>query len=146
MSEERRKRRQQAREQAQAPPSFKLTPKGMLIVAVVLVVLAVGLTIKHHFDHKYDAFAKCLKDRNVLMYGAYWCPHCADQKELFGASFKYAPYVECGLEGNRRGEQQVCKDAGVKLFPTWQFPPTGQRYEGNLSLESLSDRTGCPLP
>jgi hypothetical protein len=145
MSEE-RKRRRQAREEAQAPKSAKVNRKNLVIIAVVVVVLAVGLYAKHRMDHKYDAFARCLKDRNVLMYGAYWCPHCAEQKELFGASFKYAPYVECGIEGNRRGEQQVCKDAGIKLFPTWQFPPTGERVEGNLSLEALSDKTGCPLP
>lgn len=144
MSEE-RKRRRQAREQAQTPRSFKLTPKFFVITAVVVVVAGVGGYAKYRFDHKYDAFARCLKERHVLMYGAYWCPHCAEQKELFGASFKYAPYVECGLEGNRRGEQQVCKDAGIKLFPTWQFPPTGERVEGNLSLEALSDKTGCPL-
>lgn len=145
MSEE-RKRRKQAREQAEVPRSFKLTPKTIIIAAVVVAAAAAGGYAKFRMDHKYDAFARCLKDRNVLMYGAYWCPHCAEQKELFGASFKYAPYVECGIEGNRRGERQACKDAGIKLFPTWQFPPTGERVEGNLSLEALRDKTGCALP
>ena len=29
-------------------------------------------------------FAKFLSDNNFKMYSAYWCPHCHDQKQLFG--------------------------------------------------------------
>lgn len=118
-------------------------------IVIGIFILAGGLLVAmilYRQSHRYDSFAKCLKDRHVLMYGAYWCPHCAEQKEKFGASFKYAPYVECGIPGNTRGEQDVCKDAGIKHFPTWQFPPVGERVEQVLSLDDLSDRTGCPLP
>ena len=75
------------------------------------------------------------------MYGAYWCPHCADQKAMFEASFKYVPYVECGVPGSR-DEAQVCKDAGIKHFPTWEFAD-GERREGTLTLQSLGTKTGC---
>ena len=78
------------------------------------------------------------------MYGAFWCPHCAEQKELFGSSFQYAPYIECGIQGSH-GINQVCTDAGIKRFPTWVFTD-GERVEGKKSLEYLSDKTGCPLP
>ena len=118
-------------------------------IVIGIFILAGGLLVAmilYRQSHRYDSFAKCLKDRHVLMYGAYWCPHCAEQKEKFGSSFKYAPYVECGIPGNTRGEQEVCKDAGIKHFPTWQFPPVGERVEQVLSLDDLSDRTGCPLP
>ena len=66
------------------------------------------------------------------MYGAYWCPHCADQKEMFESSFQYIPYVECGMPGSR-DEAQVCIDAGIKHFPTWEFAD-GERREGAQSL------------
>ncbi len=115
------------------------------IIFILAICLFVAMLI-YRQRHRYDGFAKCLNDRHVLMYGAYWCPHCAEQKEKFGASFKYAPYVECGIPGNTRGEQQVCKDAGIKHFPTWQFPPVGERFEGTLSLDDLSERSGCALP
>ena len=118
-------------------------------IVIGIFILAGGLLVAmilYRQSHRYDSFAKCLKDRHVLMYGAYWCPHCAEQKEKFGSSFKYAPYVECGIPGNTRGEPEVCKDAGIKHFPTWQFPPVGERVEQVLSLDDLSDRTGCPLP
>jgi len=115
---------------------------GLLIVAV----LGAAYYLDRRSEHKYDAFARCLGDRGVKMYGAWWCPHCQEQKEKFRASFEYAPYVECGVKGDLKGQNPVCKDDGIKHFPTWQFPPTGERVEKVLSLEELSDRTGCSLP
>ena len=54
------------------------------------------------------------------MYGLYWCPHCIEQKEMFGAAFHYVPYVECAIKGSSEMAPE-CKVAGVKLFPSWQF-------------------------
>jgi len=82
----------------------------------------------------------------VKMYGAFLCPHCVEQKEEFGASFEYAPYVECGIKGEAHGRSQACKDANIEHYPTWQFPPTGERVERVFTLQELSDRTGCSLP
>lgn len=120
---------------------------GRLALYAVLIVAAFGLAfyLGNRMQHKHDAFARCLKDRGVTMYGAWWCPHCTEQKEKFGASFEYAPYIECGVKGDLHGQNPVCKDAGITHFPTWQFPPTGERVERIFSLEELSDRTGCPL-
>ena len=97
-------------------------------------------------QHKHDGFARCLTERGVKMYGAWWCPHCVEQKEKFGASFEYVPYVECGIKGDLHAQSQVCKDENIKHYPTWQFPPTGERVERVFTLQELSDRTGCPLP
>jgi hypothetical protein len=81
------------------------------------------------------------------MYGAWWCPHCQEQKEKFGeTSFKLAPYTECGVPGDIKGQNPVCREQGITHFPTWQFPPTGERVERVFTLQELSDRTGCPLP
>ena len=89
---------------------------------------------------------KILTDRGVKMYGAWWCPHCVEQKEKFGASFEFVPYVECGIKGDLHGRSQACRDANIEHYPTWQFPPTGERVERIFSLQELSDRTGCALP
>jgi len=145
MSKE-RKRNQRPEVQAEVASERRISGKKIIAAIVILAVGSLIAMILYRQSHRYDAFAKCLKDRHVLMYGAYWCPHCSEQKEKFGASFKYAPYVECGIPGNTRGELQVCRDADIKHFPTWQFPPVGERVERILSLEELSDRTGCPLP
>jgi len=143
MSEERRQR-QREREQ-RTTNSAKL---GKRALYAVLIVAALGLAyyLGTRVQHKYDGFARCLSDRGVKMYGAYWCPHCQEQKEAFGASFEYVPYVECGVKGNLRAQSQVCKDEKVNHYPTWQFPPTGERVERVFTLQELSDRTGCSLP
>ncbi len=121
---------------------------GRTAIYAALIVAGFGLAyfLGNLSQHKHDRFARCLKDRGVVMYGAYWCPHCQDQKTEFGLSFEYAPYIECGIEGDTHGVAKACKDAGIAHYPTWQFPPTGERVERVLSLEQLSDRTGCPLP
>ncbi len=39
----------------------------------------------------------------------------------------------------------ICKQAGVKNFPTWQFAD-GSRMEGPQPLAVLGDKAGCRLP
>jgi len=141
-----RKNKRKTQVEPEIAPERRLSRKKMIFAILAAAAALVLAVVVYRQRHRYDGFAKCLSDRHVLMYGAYWCPHCAEQKEKFGASFKYAPYVECGVPGNTRQENQVCTDAGIKHFPTWQFPPVGEREEGSLSLEDLSDRSGCPLP
>jgi|SRR5579859_1529522 len=143
MSQERRERQ---KERLGLPTDASQKWRRMAIyAAVVLVVFGVAYYFYHRSQHQHDAFARCLSERGVKMYGAWWCPHCIEQKEKFGASFEYAPYVECGIKGQTQGQSQVCKDADVKHYPTWQFPPTGVRVERVFSLDELSDRTGCAL-
>jgi glutaredoxin len=113
----------------------------LLIVAASAAVIYLGLRKR---GNRLDGFAKCLATKQTTMYGAYWCPHCADQKQMFESSFQYVPYVECGVPGSR-DEAPVCKDAGIKHFPTWQFAD-GERQEGTLALQTLGAKTGCSLP
>jgi hypothetical protein len=140
MSEERRKR-QQERDRT----STSLMTQKNLVRGGVVVLLAIAFFAGWYYkNHKYDKFAQCLASKQATMYGLYWCPHCIEQKEMFGKSFHYVPYVECAIKGSSE-VAPPCKIAGVKLFPSWQFgsdPPK----EGVLSLEALSDKTGCSLP
>jgi len=143
MSQERRERRKEKLEIKTSKRNW-----GRIAVYAVLIVAAFGLAyyLGHRMQRKHDAFARCLSDRGVKMYGAFWCQHCQEQKQKFDASFEYAPYIECGVKGKGPGDQtQVCKDDNIKHYPTWQFPPTGERVERVFTLEELSDRTGCPL-
>jgi hypothetical protein len=139
-----RKERQQAREDLpQRDPAFL---RKVIIGAMIMAAFGATYYLGYHRRaHRYDAFARCLTQRDVKMYGAYWCPHCSDQKAMFDAAFQYAPYIECGVPGDTSKILPVCSDAGIKHFPTWQFPPTGERVEGAIPLEDLSLRTGCPL-
>ena len=40
------------------------------------------------------AFAKALAQANVKYFGAFWCIHCAEQKQLFQDGADYLPYIE----------------------------------------------------
>lgn len=105
--------------------------------ALVLLVVLAGCA------GQYDAFAKCLTENKVTMYGAYWCPHCAAQKEVFGSSFKHVTYVECSLP-NKAGQTQFCKDQAIKSYPTWEFEGA-DRLTGKQSLQALSEKSGCAI-
>jgi|SRR5450432_1115805 len=109
----------------------------VLIAAAFGGVWALG---KLHARKKVDGFAQCLTDRGAVMYGLFWCPHCEDQKELFGSSFRNIHYVECGTPDHH--EQPQCAAQGLKDFPTWQFVD-GQRQIGGMSLGELAAKTGC---
>lgn len=141
MSEERRKRQ----EERDASRSGEGKTNNLLMYGVVLILLvAAYMGGRYHKNHKYDSFAQCLATKQAKMYGLYWCPHCIEQKEMFGASFHNVPYVECAIKGSSEMAPE-CKAAGLKLFPSWQFGPEHPK-EGVLSLEELSDKTGCSLP
>jgi hypothetical protein len=117
------------------------------IAILILIIAAFALTYylgRRRRTTRLDAFAQCLAAKQARMYGAFWCPHCADQKELFQSSFQYVPYIECGIKGSR-AENDTCLQAGVKRFPTWAFAD-GERREGVLQLQALSEKTGCSLP
>jgi hypothetical protein len=140
MSEERRKRQ----EELQNENSEGKRTRMLIYVGILILVAAAFLAGRYYKNHKYDSFAKCLASKQAKMYGLYWCPHCVDQKAMLGSAFKYVPYVECAIRGSRELAPE-CKVAGVKLFPSWQFgmdPPK----EGVLSLDALSEKTGCSLP
>ncbi|MEY4731111.1 MAG: hypothetical protein RL681_57 [Candidatus Parcubacteria bacterium] len=112
-----------------------------LFILIALVLAGVGLFELYGFpvaDGTYDAFAKCLADKKVTMYGAAWCPHCQREKRLFGSSIQFVPYVECP------NNPQMCLAKGVKGYPTWVFPD-GRIFAGEQGLQKLSSESGCPL-
>lgn len=90
------------------------------------------------------ALAECLTEKGAKMYGAYWCSHCIAQKKLFGAAFDKVDYIECATPGNPRQQTQACDDAGIKGYPTWTFAD-GSHLSGEISLEALADKAGCPF-
>jgi hypothetical protein len=142
MSEERKKRQQERDRQSSGAGSRKSAALAVILIICALLYYAAW----HHRSHKYDKFAQCLTSKQATMYGLFYCSHCADQKEMFGESFHYVHYVECALKAPPDPVlAPQCQAAGIKLFPSWQFgadPPK----EGVLSLEELSEKSGCSLP
>ncbi|MFZ0322074.1 MAG: hypothetical protein WAL56_23305 [Candidatus Sulfotelmatobacter sp.] len=141
MSDQRRKQQQKRDAVAVAiVPSRKMLMWGGIAVLFALA-WAGGW---YYRNHRYDNFAKCLASKQTKMYGLYWCPHCAEQKAMFGKAIRYVPYVECAIKGVG-GITAECKAAGIKLFPSWQFGANPPK-EGVFPMQELSDKTGCPLP
>lgn len=81
------------------------------------------------------ALAAHLKKIGAKMYGAYWCPHCTRQKEMFGAAIRSIDYVECDPQGDNP-RPKLCQAAKIKGYPTWEI--NGQLYPGTQSLEELA--------
>lgn len=80
-----------------------------------------------------------LSKSEAKFYGASWCPHCTDQKHLFGSSEKRIPYVECSPGGPKGPQAQECKDKNIQSYPTWII--NGQRYTGVQALDTLAQLT-----
>lgn len=119
------------------------------IVGLVVIILAVVAVVRGDGKKEasgpgvYDEFAMCLADKGATFYGAFWCPHCKAQKKLFGSSEKLLPYVECSTpDGNN--QTQICIDNNIETYPTWEFAD-GSRLSGEIPLEQLSEKTGCPI-
>ncbi|MDX2231398.1 MAG: hypothetical protein NW220_17315 [Leptolyngbyaceae cyanobacterium bins.349] len=89
------------------------------------------------------ALAAHLKKVGAKMYGAYWCPHCTRQKEMFGAALRDINYVECDPRGEN-AKPKLCSDAGVKGYPTWDI--NGKSYVGVQSLEELANASNYKGP
>lgn len=90
-----------------------------------------------------QALANYFNDIDATMYGAYWCPHCADQKAMFGEAVSTINYVECDPEGDN-AQPQLCIDEGIEGFPSWKI--NGELYPGVHSLEQLADISGYDGP
>ncbi|MFQ5532193.1 MAG: hypothetical protein ACE5ES_06265, partial [Candidatus Nanoarchaeia archaeon] len=70
--------------------------------------------------------------------------HCNAQKATFGNSWDKVNYIECSLPGGS-GQTAECTREGIQGYPTWEFQD-GSRRSGELSLQTLSDLSGCALP
>jgi uncharacterized membrane protein/glutaredoxin len=94
-------------------------------------------------DPMVRALAEHLSERGVLFYGASWCPHCQEQKRLFGASASRLPYIECSLGGPTSPQSAACRSAGVQSYPTWVID--GRAMVGQvMTLAQLADASGFP--
>lgn len=112
---------------------------------------------------------KALGERKALMFGAYWCPYCDQERQELGKDVFAEGSGEVGSESRRpmvryvecdaRGEgarPDLCAFAGVRSFPTWALsdPDTGpggglpfKLFPGARGLLGLERMTGlAPQP
>ena len=108
---------------------------------------AVVLGLHLHFSGLFDpaagpedpylkALAMHLDENGARFYGAYWCPACQRQKEIFAASAERLPYVECTPQGRNGPLSLDCEDARISDYPTWTIG--GRRVTGVLDPAALA--------
>ncbi|MGH1395971.1 MAG: vitamin K epoxide reductase family protein [Trichormus sp.] len=90
------------------------------------------------------ALARHLVKVGAKEYVAYWCPHCHEQKQLFGQeAYKILEEnnvkVECAAD-SPNSKVELCKAAKIDGFPTWII--NGKTYSGVQNLSELAKATG----
>ncbi|AFZ42748.1 Vitamin K epoxide reductase [Halothece sp. PCC 7418] len=82
------------------------------------------------------ALAEHLSSIGAKKYGAFWCPHCFEQKQLFGkTAFDKINYIECDPRGVNP-QPEACQAAKIQSYPSWEI--NGEIYRGTQPLERLS--------
>ncbi len=125
--------------------------KALISIVAVIIGVAIIVLIVHSAKKSASEaatsplgiFATCVKDSGTKFYGATWCPHCLNQKALFEKAYKQLPYIECSPQQGTL--LQVCKDANIESFPTWDYP-NGTRVTGGQSIADLAKGSNCPIP
>lgn len=122
-------------------------PRWGVIIAVILIVVAIlAVFMFTNTEPQYEELAQCLTDTGTVMYGAWWCPHCAEQKRILGENtFKeHIDYIECATGGpiDIPATPLLCEQANITGFPTWEFSD-GSRAVGVIQPDVLAQRSGC---
>ena len=90
------------------------------------------------------ALADHLTKTGAVIYTAWWCPHCHDQKERFGRqAAARLKVVECAADG-RNSQTALCEQKKIQGFPTWEI--NGKLDSGDKTLKQLADLSGYQGP
>jgi uncharacterized membrane protein len=140
--------------------------RGQLIFRGVLIALLVGITgigwataldrpelatgrgvpplVRAASTPATLALADHLTASGAVMYSAYWCPHCHEQKELFGKeAAARLKIVECAPDG-RNSQAALCNARKIQGFPSWEI--AGRVDSGVKPLAKLADLSGYKGP
>ncbi len=83
------------------------------------------------------SLAKFLTKQNISLYNAYWCPHCHDQKEMFGReAVLELNLIECAPDGEN-SQTEVCQEKEITAFPSWEIK--GEIISGVRTLNELAE-------
>ncbi|MGR9089090.1 MAG: vitamin K epoxide reductase family protein [Gammaproteobacteria bacterium] len=123
---------------------------GWRLGSTAAAIIVVGLMHLHYAgafdpaagpeDPYLRGLAEHLEANGAKFYGAFWCPHCQEQKLVFGASAKRLPYVECSPNGQRGARSTACIGADISNYPTWIIG--GQRFERAMTSKLLARYSG----
>jgi uncharacterized membrane protein/glutaredoxin len=77
-------------------------------------------------------------------YKAWWCPHCHEQKQMFGKeAYKELTEIECDPNG-KNARPDLCQAAGIQGYPTWEI--NGKLLSGAKFPDELAQLSGYTGP
>ena len=86
--------------------------------------------------------ARHLSWQGAVLYVAYWCPHCFEQKQMFGREASAElKVVECAPDGFQN-QAALCQQKQLVGYPSWEID--GQVDVGVKSLRRLSELSRFP--
>ncbi|MDF5720529.1 MAG: vitamin K epoxide reductase family protein [Rhizonema sp. PD37] len=107
--------------------------------------LGVGWPIRSSSGEAEIGLARHLTQIGAKEYIAWWCPHCHEQKELFGKeAYPEIKHIDCDPQGKDDPQPDVCQAVGIKGYPTWQI--NGKLYPNVQQLETLAQVSGYKGP
>jgi glutaredoxin len=126
----------------------KTTTLAIIVVAILGLVFGLNKSASQSpsgiSNTAMAEFGECVTNSGAVFYGAFWCPHCSDQKKLLGEAMESIEYVECSTpDGN--SQTRECIDKAIKSYPTWIFGDGSFQTEV-LGLSELASKTGCVAP
>jgi uncharacterized membrane protein/glutaredoxin len=136
--------------------------RGQLVFRVLLLALVVGLSglgwaaavdrpaaesgpgipmaVTTTSTPEAIALAEHLTAKGIVMYSAWWCPHCHEQKQLFGKeATARLTVIECAPDG-RDSQKELCDTKAIEGFPSWEID--GKLDSGVKPLQRLKELSG----
>ena len=96
--------------------------------------------IKNKSSKSKIEFAKYLTKNKIVMYSAWWCSHCNDQKNLFGKeAVEELTIIECAKDG-KNSQYKLCEEKEIQGTPSWEID--GKIYSGTKTLNQLAELSG----
>jgi hypothetical protein len=111
-----------------------------VVYSLIGLIVVFSIAAVYSYSQKpgeYDDFAKCLTEKEVVVYGNDFCSFTGKQLNYFGKSEKYLDYVKC------TGNQELCDAKGIRVTPTWEID--GKMHENVQTFDKLSGLTGCEI-
>jgi len=94
-----------------------------------------GYSIFETFKEK--EFKKCLQEKNIILYINSQSP----TKTL--NYLRTSDYLRSVEVNNCFLDKSYCDNEGIDFYPTWDI--NGKKVEGDISVDDLSDVSGCVL-
>jgi len=110
---------------------------GILMAVIVgslfYAIKTTGYAVAADNENGMEQFARCVYESGATVYISL-DPESQEQMNMFGEYSDSIKYVIC--EG-------ACERRDITKFPTWVIE--GSKYESELSLDKISELTGCKI-